>query len=463
MRISIRLLEDGPEPVWVPYARTKQNISILRTLDPRPEDTTWELCCRNSDFVAVEVLLSVVADQDADTSFEEADHWIKSISNPGGPTIHIQHVIYENMDPREQEVFQTAKYPEQNITFQPAKDNRWTIVTYYSADDPTAVLSLNQNLLIVCSTEIQETVIQVRTRLGLLGKSTFAAFNEPKTKYECMRFAVKLEPFPDSTHYAWLDANTTDLRGLDHALSMYRDKVSMLHLDYVCKQRCQHVLSWPTQYMSSRFFTGRKDYMQDFCERMMDSSLPMVYFDAPEIFELYYGTEDSIFTNYERPQADLHHIIHGLITRSTQDRDYAVARRACDQVASAWIQGHVELTDDLVWPFFKWNFMTAWYQNDRKTVMWILQTLSDLLRQRPKLQTLLQQCASDIYYVTDWALLWLPEKINKEQTYEPEKDYEPEPNTRLFIWQDGPLTSESLIHQNPVIRPLAHRPAHLPA
>lgn len=486
MQIALRLKENGPEPAWVPYARTKKEISVLRLLDPRPDECKWELLCDCQQFIAVDALITFL--QNPPMVWPQADKksgTVKSIAAELPPDT----IIRENMSLSEQQIYQSIHHPEQMLSLQPARDNSWTLVTGcwdIIPKDQTTTLSLNQNLMIFCEPEMVETFTEMRSKLGLLCKTVVKAMpitalklSKSMAKYECLQLAMDLKPFPDSTHYAWIDLSMGQcLQFLDRALALYRDKVSAVHIDYVSKPLCNNLpeyYKWRRSSMCSSFFTAHIDYMQDFCKRIqqkfrdvlaagfgdLDEQLfPLVYFDAPQIFELYYGTAESVITNYERPCVDLHHIIGGLINRSTQDRDYAVARRACDQVATAWLQGHAQLENEDVWPFFKWNFMTAWYQNDRPKVQWILQTLSDLLDQRPELQALMQSCAADVYYVTDWALFWLPSKKNVETVSETTTVA---PDTRLFIWKDGPFTSQSLIHQNPVIRPLAHRPAHLPA
>jgi len=560
MRITIRLLEDGPEPIWLAAAKQRpETMSVVKLTEPRPADTDWEIACKSTDFVCVDALIKFLSTRDRSQSFvgdcregaeirslSQSQNWTKIPQLRGCNNLGLKSdgrrcclgeatnelLLCGSMTVREQEVFQSYRYPDQVVVVQPAVDNGWTLVTGYwdlteekdsneatrtrkhYLDTMGPTLALNQNLVIFCDPSMVATFTDIRAKQGLLCKTvvkgigfqdfklfkhrdqirenrikhnyTFDPRNTPSyyllcmARYECLQIAMELNPF-ESTHFGWVDLSMIrmglrNLQTLDQALSLYRNKFSTVWIDYVSKgvaHNFPEYFKWGRCTMCSGFFTCHIDYMRQFCDRIQkkflevltagyghaDSQLyTLVYFDAPELFEPYYGDAGSMITNYERPYDHIGTIIHLLITRSTEDRDYGVSRKACDALLASWKQGCTQIGTAQLWPFFKWYFMTAWYQSDKPLVQYILQELGDLLTADTEFAEHMQAHQADLYRVTDWALHWQPALTNVEET---QGTTTPAPGTRLFVWKDGPLTAQSLIHQNPVVRSKSHRPAQL--
>jgi len=188
-------------------------------------------------------------------------------------------------------------------------------------------------------------------------------------RYAMLKQTIANNPF-GSTHFAWVNVDIErmgyqNLVHLDEALAAQREKFSTCFIDYVpestvrdldaffggkaCLGRCT---------MCSGFFTGSAGYMREVCDRLeakflhcldagyghSDEQLfPMVYFDAPELFDWYLGDYGEMVTNYARVYDRADQPIVNLIQHSLDAGDLAVCARACDLLWQSYAAGTVAI------------------------------------------------------------------------------------------------------------------------
>lgn len=83
-------------------------------------------------------------------------------------------------------------------------------------------------------------------------------------------------PF-QSTHFAWINIHmeqmgSQNLRYLDEALSVHRDRFSTCYIDYLPESLINNTKEYFKQgrcSMCSGFFTGNKHYMTLFCQAIL--------------------------------------------------------------------------------------------------------------------------------------------------------------------------------------------------
>ena len=276
--------------------------------------------------------------------------------------------------------------------------------SYFIDEHGSSVMSLEQNLIVYCEPENEAKIWGMRpkrlhTRTRVIAQS-FEDF--PLTRYKdriiqnrggspwcpthprstasyylfCMaRYAMLKQTIADnpfgSTHFAWINIDIErmgfqNLVHLDEALAAQREKFSTCFIDYVpestvrdldaffggrtCQGRCT---------MCSGFFTGNARYMREVCDRLeakflycldagyghSDEQLfPMVYFDAPELFDWYPGDYAEMVTNYAHVYDRVEQPIRNLIRNSLAAGDLEVCARACDIVRRSLETGKCSLT-----------------------------------------------------------------------------------------------------------------------
>jgi predicted O-methyltransferase YrrM len=270
----------------------------------------------------------------------------------------------------------------------------------YYLEHAKATFALDQPLVVFCETESLENVRALRPT-HLMEKTRFYTVDFeslPMTKYRdviaknrvrhpyrgderntpsyyllCMaRYALMKRvmdenPF-QSTHFAWLNVciermGYTNLLHLDEVFSTVRDKVSTTYIDYIPKSALEPV---STYYefgrcsLCSGFFTGGKKFLYEFCDRIEKKFLHYlhlgyghadeqlyspVYFDAPELFDVYYGDYSSMITNYAAAYEKRMPLGY-VIPKSAAASDWATCIHACRFVWNSVAKGACSLSED---------------------------------------------------------------------------------------------------------------------
>jgi len=156
------------------------------------------------------------------------------------------------------------------------------------------------------------------------------------TRYIMLREVIDSNPFK-SEYFSWINfcierMGYTNLKYLDEALAVKRNKFSTCYIDYIPYELIQDTkeyFKWGRCSMCSGFFTGNKEYMYRVCGLILDKFLyylslgyghadeqlfSPVYFENPDSFEHYYGDYQQMITNYkyvyEHPEAPIRNFIN---------------------------------------------------------------------------------------------------------------------------------------------------------
>lgn len=166
------------------------------------------------------------------------------------------------------------------------------------------------------------------------------------SRYILMKEIINKNPF-NSTHFCWINfcierMGYTNLKYLDEALSVNRNKFSTCYIDYVpdfLVNNTHEYYKFGRCSMCSGFFTGNKEYMYKVCELIEEKFLHYlsleyghadeqlyspVYFENTQLFEHYYGDYNQMITNYkyiyESPEVPVIHFISNSFKYNNYDK-----------------------------------------------------------------------------------------------------------------------------------------------
>ena len=185
-------------------------------------------------------------------------------------------------------------------------------------------------------------------------------------RYSMLKSAMDMNPFK-STHFAWINVciermGYKNLVHMDSIFAAPRDKVSTCYIDYISANSLvptQKYYEFGRCSLCSGFFTGSKPYLYDFCNRIEEKFLyylglgyghadeqlfSPVYFDAPELFDNYYGDYTSMITNYATAW-ETKMPLYYVIPKSAAAKDWATCLHACKFVWASLKKG-VKITDE---------------------------------------------------------------------------------------------------------------------
>jgi hypothetical protein len=273
--------------------------------------------------------------------------------------------------------------------------------THY-LENARATLALDQQLVVYCEEDSLEAIKALRPA-HLLSKTKFYVVDFetlPLTQYRdkiienrkthpyrgdtrntasyyllCMaRYALlkrTMDENPFQTeNFSWLNIciERMGYQNLVHLDTVYsglekREKVSTTYIDYISKDAVTPVekyYEFGRCGLCSGFFTGSKRYLYDFCNRVEEKFMyyldlgyghadeqlyTPVYFDAPEIFDLYYGDYNSMVTNYNYAY-DKKMPIHYVIPKSLAAGDWATCINACKYTWKSIKKGITDFTQE---------------------------------------------------------------------------------------------------------------------
>ena len=187
-------------------------------------------------------------------------------------------------------------------------------------------------------------------------------------RYAMLKRAINENPF-GSTHFMWLNIciermGIRNVRELTQVFHVQRDKFSTCYIDYQPRENyLENVMRWGKCSMCSGFFTGNAQYMKDFCDRIEETFaacalqgyghadeqlFSLVYFDAPDIFEVYYGDYTEMVTNYEYVKERASEPLRLVIPHSFAARDFKTCAAACRAVWKSYELGYAKLSESEV-------------------------------------------------------------------------------------------------------------------
>jgi hypothetical protein len=157
-----------------------------------------------------------------------------------------------------------------------------------------------------------------------------------------------------SSHFAWLNIciERMGYKNLIHLDSVLRekprDKVSTCYIDYIPETLVKNVPRYLENgrcSLCSGFFTGRKEYLYEFCNRVEEKFVyfmhlgyghadeqlfSAVYFNKQDLFDLYYGDYCSMITNYRKAYDTIEMPLRNIAVKSFKAADWVTCFNACN-------------------------------------------------------------------------------------------------------------------------------------
>jgi hypothetical protein len=171
-------------------------------------------------------------------------------------------------------------------------------------------------------------------------------------RYAMLKQVMEENPFK-STHFSWLNIciERMGYANLAHLDSVFRgtprDRVSTCYIDYVPKTIVDNVpeyFKFGRCSLCSGFFTGAKEYLYEFCCKVEEAFLTcmglgyghadeqlfsIVYFEKPELFEVYYGDYFDMIVNYRTVYQSPGMPLNNIVVKSFNVGDWKTCFDAC--------------------------------------------------------------------------------------------------------------------------------------
>jgi len=174
------------------------------------------------------------------------------------------------------------------------------------------------------------------------------------SRYLMLKDVIDKNPF-GSTHFSWINfcierMGHTNLLRLDHALSIKRNRFSTVYMDHIEEDIVKNTpvyFEWGRCSLCSGFFTGNYEYMYKVCDLIENKFLEYlgqgfghadeqlmcpVYYENPDLFELFYGEYYQMITNY----VDIYQSYWGPVEyyaeASHNHKDYKRCMKACESL-----------------------------------------------------------------------------------------------------------------------------------
>jgi hypothetical protein len=191
------------------------------------------------------------------------------------------------------------------------------------------------------------------------------------SRYLMLKDVIDKNPF-GSTHFSWINfcierMGHTNLLRLDHALSIKRNRFSTVYMDHIEEDIVKNTsvyFEWGRPSLCSGFFTGNYEYMYKVCDLIENKFLEYleqgyghadeqlmcpVYYENPDLFELFYGEYFQMITNY----VDIYQSYWGPVEYYAQAShnhgDYKRCMKACESLFRSHFLGktanNVEVMD----------------------------------------------------------------------------------------------------------------------
>lgn len=187
------------------------------------------------------------------------------------------------------------------------------------------------------------------------------------SRYAMLKETIKSNVF-GSTQFCWINfcierMGYKNVKNLDEALSVNRERFSTCYIDYVPKRLVEDTSKY-YEYgrcgMCSGFFTGNAKYMYEVCDLIEDKFVKYVnegyghadeqlysavYFENPGLFEHYFGDYQQMITNYVYIYENAEAPIRNLIKNSYLYEDYKKCNEACKFVWNSYLKGKCKIEE----------------------------------------------------------------------------------------------------------------------
>lgn len=297
-------------------------------------------------------------------------------------------------------------------------------------------------------------------------------------RYAMLKKITKDNPF-NSTHFAWINfcmsrMGLRNIELLSKCIALNRDKFSTVYIGYIQEREINSSFNFIQEgrcSMCSGFFTGNKENMFEVCDLIEKKFLyyldlgyghadeqlySPVYFERPELFEVYFGDYNTMITNYVECIEHPHPAIQFLIPSSFDDSKHSLCNSACEKVYKGYLKGYYGLTDVQIVDIMRLWYASSWYLDDINTCNVILQNIRNLIKNE-KFYSAICYRIRDIISFTDFHRLKDPSLKNKKLVVLNEesatKFLDLEKNIYIVYSENIPITENVLIDSNPIYRP----------
>lgn len=205
-------------------------------------------------------------------------------------------------------------------------------------------------------------------------------------RYDAIKHVIDRNPF-NSTHFAWINIciermGPKNLENLDQALNQYRNKFSTCYINYIPPHFTLYLkdyYSWGRCSLCSGFFTGNKENMYTFCNKIEEAFINtlekgyghadeqlflMVYYNNPELFDFYYGDYQQMITNYTYIKDNLDITIKSLIPKAFNDGNHIVCYNACKFIWKSYLSNYLNDIPNIN-SFLKYFFISSLYTKNQ--------------------------------------------------------------------------------------------------
>jgi hypothetical protein len=301
------------------------------------------------------------------------------------------------------------------------------------------------------------------------------------SRYHMLKETV-LENYFKSTHFGWINfcilrMGLLNVMELQNALELKRDKFSTVYIDYITKGEVEgnddyFFIKRGKCSMCSGFFTGSAQYMTKVCKAIEIKFLKFmemgyghadeqlyspVYFDNPEWFEQYFGDYFSMITNYRKCISKPNDVINSLINRSFSDNNHKLCLKASENSLNGYLEKYYELEPSQLINICKNLFASAYFTGNLSKTELPLSIFYEILKGNYGIQIYREFCtrAESVFKWIDLARFINPETKGKEiKVYENSFDFYPsEEFINILFLHEAPITIQSLITADPVLRP----------
>lgn len=177
------------------------------------------------------------------------------------------------------------------------------------------------------------------------------------SRYLMLKETTETNPF-DSKYFCWINfcierMGYNNLKYLDEALAVKRDKFSTCYIDYIPNELIKDTkeyFKWGRCSMCSGFFTGNKQYMGRVCSLIVDKFLyylslgyghadeqlySPVYFENEDLFEHYYGDYQQMITNYKYIYEAPENPIRNFVNNSFNYKNFNKCIESCEFILNS--------------------------------------------------------------------------------------------------------------------------------
>jgi len=308
------------------------------------------------------------------------------------------------------------------------------------------------------------------------------------SKFDLMAQSIMANYFNDQ-YYAWLDFGLMYCVGnypnqIIRALQQYRDKASFMMIEYipenVVRNNQLYYQNGGMRSIAGGFWTGNKDYLYNVCieghkifidtvnagyGHSEQNIIPIIYFNNPNWFELYYGDYWQLLNNYDKIRLNLENSVKHVIFYARQYGSYKICQQCCIQVLNAVNNLDANLNLELLFKVLDDYFISSYYLNNIDDCIIALKLFSKyeqlykdgfksyynsygahIIRNSDHLY-------QNIKHLTPNGEICIENKNNDDN----DDDIQELINQgyKVFIYGDYSISSKSLIINNPVYRPLS--------